>query len=206
MRALNFLFLSMAFLFLLGCSPVKTTVSNQYQLSKFSGKQYTSNRSHVSLLVTAPDAVAGYQTEQMLYIKTPFKVEAFANNAWTNPPADMLYPLMTQSLLISGYFYAVASSPYGDGSDYRLDTQLLRLHQNFLKKPSEIEFTVKLVLTRVKDSKVIASRLINEHIPCLTDTPFGGVLAANKATEQFTAAVTNFVILHVKQAKNVAKQ
>lgn len=200
MRVFNLLFLGMGFLFIIGCSPVKTTVTNQYQLSNYSAKQFASSPRHTTLLITAPESVAGYQTEEMLYIKKPFKVESFANNAWTNPPADMLYPLMTESLQRSGYFYAVASSPYSEAADYRLDTQLLRLQQNFLKKPSEIEFAVKVVLTRVKDNQVMASKLISQHIPCSMDTPYGGVLAANKAAQQFTAVVTEFVLFHVKHS------
>lgn len=200
MRMTTVLFLSLSLLLQMGCSPVKTIVRNQYQLSAFSAKHFSTKPRHATLLVTPPDAVAGYQTEQMLYIKTPFKVEGFANNAWTNPPADMMYPLIVQSLQHSGYFYAVASSPYSDPGDYRLDTQLLRLQQNFLRKPSVLELSAKVVLTRVTDNRVMASRIISLQLPCPTGTPYGGVLAANQAMQQFTAATTDFVM------KGVAKK
>lgn len=199
MRRLTILFVSMGIAFLVGCSPVKLPVTNEYQLSSFSTKQFVAKPQPVTLLVTAPDAVAGYQTEEMLYVKKPFQLEAFAKNSWTNPPADMLYPLLVQSLQRSGYFYAVASSPYNAVADYRLDTQLLALEQNFLRKPSFIQFTAKVVLTRTSDSKVIASRIINQKIPCPTDTPYGGVIAANKASDLFTATVANFAISHIKR-------
>lgn len=197
MRILKIFFLSMGFLSLLGCA-VKAKVSNEYQLSKYSAKQYAAKSEHITLLITAPDAVAGYQTDEMLYTNKPFKVESFAKNAWTSPPAEMLYPLMTQSLERSGYFHAVATSAYSEAADYRLDTQLLSLQQNFLKKPSTLEFAVKIVLTNVNDNKVLASRIISQQIPCPMDTPYGGVLAANKATEHFTATTTNFVLSHIK--------
>lgn len=186
-------------LMLCSCSPVKTVVDNEYQLSLFSAKYHGTKSGVATLLVTTPDAIAGYDTEEMLYIKKPFKVEAFAKNAWLSPPANMLYPLITQSLQRSGAFYAVATSPYGEATDYRLDSQLIRLQQNFLKKPSEIDLVVKVVLTDVALNKVIGSTIVSQHVPCPAESPYGGVIAANKATEQLTGNITQFVLKHIKQ-------
>lgn len=195
MRTLSILIVILG---LIGCSPVKTPVTNEYQLTAFSTRQWTSKPHHVSILVTAPEAVAGFQTEEMLYINKPYKLESFVKNAWTAPPADMLFPLLIQSLQRTGYFYAVTSSPYSEEANYRLDTQLLSLAQNFLKKPSVLEFSVKVVLTRTNDNKVIGSQIISQQVVCLSDTPYGGVMAANKASIEFTARVADFVISRIK--------
>ena len=199
MRVLSILFLSTGIVSLLGCAAVKVPVTSDYQLSAYSAKQYASKPRSITLLVSAPEAVPGFQTEQMLYVDKPFQIEAFAKNAWSSPPADMMYPLLVRSMQQTGYFYAVASSPYSTQADYRLDTQLLSLEQNFLKKPSVLEFSVKIVLTRVDNSKMVASQIINLNIPCSADTPYGGVVAANKATQQFTAKAAHFVIAHIKR-------
>ncbi|CAM2967517.1 ABC-type transport auxiliary lipoprotein family protein [Legionella worsleiensis] len=193
-------------LVLMSCSPVKTPVTNEYQLSSFSSRQWVAKPHHLSILVTAPEAVAGFQTEEMMYIKKPYQLEAFVKNAWASPPADMLFPLLVQSLQRTGYFYAVTSSPYSEQADYRLDTQLLTLDQNFLKKPSILEFDVKVVLTRTADNKVIGSQIISQHIPCQADTPYAGVVAANKASLQFTARAVAFVISHIKNDSGIAKK
>lgn len=195
-------FIVVLFLFvqclLLGCSPIKVPVTNQYKLSAFSTKQLANHYVKKSILVTLPEAVAGYQTEQMLYVKKPFELNPFANNAWVDPPANMLFPLILQSLQRSNYFYAVASSPSSDQTDYRLDTQLIELQQSFLKKPSIINLVVKIVLNKNADNRVIASRLISIETRCPAETPYGGVLAANRAAENFTAELTEFVIKHVQ--------
>jgi cholesterol transport system auxiliary component len=183
-------------LVLVGCSPVKTPVTNEYQLSSYSTKQFVSKPKTITLLVTAPEAVSGYQTVEMRYINKPFQLESFTKNAWTSPPADMLYPLLVQSLQRTGYFHAVASTPTA-GADYRLDTQLLTLDQNFLKKPSVLEFSVKIVLIHIDDNKVVASRIISQQIACPMETPYGGVIAANQASQQFTGAAAEFVISHL---------
>lgn len=184
---------------LMACSPIKVPVSNQYILGAYSDKHLANQLTKQSILITTPEAVGGYQTEQMLYIKKPFELSPFANNAWADTPANMLFPLIVQSLQRSGYFYAVASSLNAEKTTYRLDTQLIELKQNFLKKPSVIDLVVKVVLTHVKDNRVIASRLFSQHLSCPMDTPYGGVIAANRATTNFTAELTDFVVSQVSQ-------
>lgn len=183
---------------LVSCSPVKTVITNQYNLESFSSTKLASQWTPQSILITAPEAVAGYQTDQMVYIKERFKLSAFAHSAWISPPADMLYPLILQSVQQAGYFYTVASSPFSEGTDYRLDTQLIKLQQNFLTKPSEVELVVKVVLSHVTTNRVVASRIMSQRSRCPVDNPYGGVIAANLATRQFTAELSQFIIAHVK--------
>lgn len=193
--------LSLFVLGLTACSAVKVPVTHQYQLTNFSGKVWSNHHSGKSILVTLPDAVAGYQTEQMVYVNKPYQLSAFAKNAWTAPPAEMLYPLIVQSLQRTNYFYAVASSPYAQVTNYRLDTQLLRLEQNFLRNPSVLELAAKVVLTRVSDNSVIGSRVISVTVPCPKNSPEGGVYAANQATIRLTSGITDFVISRLRKAR-----
>lgn len=179
---------------LAACSPVKTADNNQFRLIAYSDRQVSKFQSQLTLQVTSPEAVAGYQTSQMLYTKKPFQVEAFAKNSWTNAPADMLYPLIVESLQKTHYFHAVKSSAFAGDADYRLDTLVLYLHQNFLKKPSVIELSAKVTLTNIRTNTPVASKIISLSIPCPSDSPYGGVIAANRASYQFTSEVTDFVL------------
>lgn len=190
------LFISL--LMLSSCSPIKTSVTHQYTLDIPSHKQTTHKHLPYTLLISKPEAMAGYQTEQMLYVKTPFMLQPFSKNAWVSPPADMLYPVLVEHFQSSHAFRAITSSPYADKTDYRLDTQLLTFNQNFLNKPSILKFTAKIALTRVSDNHVIASRLIIKNVPCSQNTPLGGVIAANQASEVFTKDALKFVIRHVE--------
>jgi cholesterol transport system auxiliary component len=179
---------------LTACTPIKTPDSNQYKLEAFNTQKLSSKKSSLSILISQPEAMAGYQTEQMLYIEKPYEITAFLHNTWISPPANMLYPLIIQSLQKTGYFYAVASGPYVEKADYRLDTQVIALQQNFLPKPSVIELVVKVVLTHIEDNRIVSSRVINESVKCPLQTPYGGVIAANRATQAFTAALSKFVV------------
>ncbi len=180
------------------CSPIKIPESNQYKLDAFSSQKLIKNKTNTSILISQPEAMAGNQTEQMHYIKKPYELSSFVHNAWISSPANMLYPLIIQSLQKTGYFFAVASGPYVDKADYRLDTQVIALQQNFLVKPSATELVVKAMVTHIDDNRVIASRVISQRIPCPTDTPYGGVIAANKAVQALTANLSLFVINAVK--------
>lgn len=182
-----------------GCSPVKAPVTHQYMLDIPVHKKTTHKRLNYTLLVSKPDAMAGYQTEQMLYVKTPFTLEPFAKNAWVSPPAAMLYPVLVQHIQDSHVFRAITSSPFADKTDYRLDTQLLTLNQNFLNKQSTLNFTAKIAITRVSDNHVLASRLIIKRIPCSSNTPLGGVIAANQASSAFAEDTLVFAIKQIQR-------
>lgn len=184
---------------LTACSPIQPDVSNQYRLESYSAKKMNTKATRLSLLVSQPDAMAGYQTEQMLYTDKPFELSHFAHNAWSSSPANMLYPLMVQSLQKTHVFFAVASGPDADKADYRLDTQLIELQQNFLTKPSAIELTVNVVLTHIQDNRMVSSRIIKERINCPENTPYGGVIAANQAAYAFTDQLVHFVVTQVRQ-------
>lgn len=192
--------LSCAFFSLLtACSPIKTAVSDQYKLEEFSTKKMAGKKTSYSLLISQPDAMPGYQTEQMLYTNKPFELSAFAHSAWISSPANMLYPLIIQSLQHGHYFFAVASGPDADKADYRLDTQVISFQQNFLTTPSTLELVVQVVLNHIDDNRVVSSRTFTQRVTCPQDTPYGGVVAANQAAREFTSALTDFVIKQVQR-------
>ncbi|HBI21654.1 MAG TPA: hypothetical protein DDY37_03565 [Legionella sp.] len=153
----------------------------------------------LSLLVSQPDATAGYQTEQMLYTDKAFELSHFAHSSWVSSPANMLYPLIVQSLQQTHFFFAVASGPDVDKTDYRLDTQLIELKQDFLTKPSMVKLTANAVLTHIPDNRIVASHIIQQQVSCPEDTPYGGVIAANRAAFSFTAQLAHFVVKQVQQ-------
>ncbi len=183
------------------CGPIKKPINHQYTLTLERHKAHSHARTHSTLLITKPEAMAGYRTEQMLYVKQPFAREPFAKNAWSNPPADMLYPLLVQRFQDSHAFRAITSSPYADKADYRLDTQLIDLYQDFLPKQSIMRLLAKVTLTRVSDNHIVASHLIAQNIPCPANTPHGGVISANRAASLFVEKVLDFVAKEVQLDK-----
>lgn len=185
--------LSLSFMLLTACTPVKTLTTHQYKLESYD-RAASHKRLPYSLLISQPEAMVGYQTEQMMYIQKPYQLSAFSENAWVGPPANMLFPLLVQSFQASHAFKAIASSPFADKVDYRLDTQILAMEQNFLTKPSTYVMTIKAVLTKVSNNQTLSSKVFTIRKRCSQDTPYGGVLAANQATITLTQRIREFVI------------
>lgn len=183
---------------LTACSPIVPEVNNKYKLTAFSHEQIAAKRSDITIFVAETQAMPGYQTEQMLYTDKLYQISSFVKNSWISPPSGMLTPLLAQSLQHSNYFFAVASGPDADKTDYRLDTQIIELQQNFLTKPSQIEFVIQAALTHVDDSRLIASQTFVLHTPCASNNPYGGVVAANNTIQKFTSELTKYVVYHVK--------
>lgn len=194
-----------ASLFLLtACSAIKSPVTNRYKLTSYSSSR-ADHTSSSTLLITPTTALDGYETNQMRYSAQPFTVSSYTKNNWISPPANMLYALLIQSLQSSHYFSAVGSGAYFSKTTYRLDTQLLELQQNFIKKPSVLALKVKAVLTQVDNNQIIASKTFNQEITCPQETPYGGVIAANQATLKLTKDVTHFVMSRVAKTTNSGK-
>ncbi len=179
------------------CSSIKLPVTEQYQLTQFSHKVYQNPHGSKSLFVSPPEALRGYDSTKMHYSTQPYEVKNFAHHAWLGAPAQMIHPLLTQSLQQSGYFKAVTAGIYSDKTDYRLDSQLLMLQQNFIKRPSTLFLVIKVVLNDAKNHTVVASKIFQYRIPCNMDTPYGGVLAANKAVRLFTEDTVKFISLNI---------
>lgn len=189
------------FLFILlcsGCSSVKPNIINHYSLTQYSAKKIYQKKSEHTLLVSIPEAVAGFQSEQMKYTIKPFALSSFTKNSWSNPPASMIYPLLIQSLQKSGYFEAVGSGAFVNKGEFRLDTQLIELKQDFTCHPSMLKLKMKAMIVKVSENYLQSARIFEIQVPCPQNTPYGGVIAANKATSILTQKITSYVI-HIIQ-------
>ena len=83
-------------------------------------------------------AAPGYDSRHMLYQRQPPALEAFAFHEWVAPPAQMLTPLLVRAVQASGAFAVVLSAPTAAAGGWRLETQLLWLHQDFTRRPSQL--------------------------------------------------------------------
>lgn len=184
---------------LMACVPVISENNNRYQLTEAGKLAPKKDHKDVSILIMQPVALDGYDTEQMLYVDKPYQVNSFANNSWMSPPSTMLLPLFIRSIESSHYFLAVASDLNTSKTEYRLESVLIRLQQNFLMKPSHLQLVMQVMLIHSIDSRVVAADTIYESIPCPKDNPLGGVVAANQATRKLTSRVAHFVLEQVRQ-------
>ena len=168
---------------LLSKQPLQTTY---YSLERAQSKPQTepplnNNNRLPTLIINTPKAAAGFDTQRMMYTRAPHQLEYFARNEWIDTPAQMLRPLMISAIEKTGAFNAVLAKQSVVASDLRLESEVIKLVQDFTTKPSHVQFTLRVSMIDSATHQVIAIREFNERINANIDNPIGGVLAANVA-------------------------
>lgn len=145
-----------------------------------------------SLTVELPRAAPGYDSRRMLYQRRPQQLEAFAFNEWVEPPAQMLAPMLVRALQGSGAFGAVLQAPSAVTTGWRLETELVRLHQDFGQRPSQVQLGLRAVLLNNRTREALAWREFNISVNATGEDPVAGAAAAQEAAMQMAAAVAAF--------------
>jgi cholesterol transport system auxiliary component len=146
------------------------------------------------LEVGVPRAAPGFDTAALLYVQKPFVLDAFATHRWVDAPARMIGPPLTHALEQTGYFRAVVPAPTGVPADLRLDTELVRLQQNFMTRPSRVELSLRFRLLDLRGRRVVAARVVDVDVAAASDDPDGGVVAANTALARALAQAAAFAV------------
>ena len=137
-----------------------------------------------TLIISLPNAAAGFNTQRMMYTRAPHQLEYFSRNEWIDTPAKMLQPLMISAIEKTGAFHVVLAKQNVTANDLRLESEVIKLVQDFSTKPSHVQFTLRATLIDNATNKVIATREFNERVNAISDNPIGGVVAANLAVNQ----------------------
>lgn len=151
-------------------------------------------RSSLVLEIAAPRAWPGFDTSRIAYVDRPYAVEYFARSEWADAPARMLGPLLARALDDSGGFRAVVQAPTSVHADLRVETELVRLQQDFTTKPSRADLALRVQLVDVKARRVIATLVVEESEPAARDDAYGGVSATNVALGRALDRVVGFVV------------
>ena len=145
-----------------------------------------------ALVVNPPRAAAGFDSQRILYVREPYQLEYFAHSEWVDPPARMLAPLIVAAAENSGTFRSVMLAPTAAAGDLRLDTEIVRLQQDFATQPSRVHFTLRAHLVDNATRRVLAWRLFDASVAAATDDPYGGVVAANRAVQTVLEQLAGF--------------
>lgn len=182
-------------LVLTGCA-VKMPVVSTYVLSTPTAITTSSpTKTNQVLLVSAMTADSAYKTDRMIYVYPPADLHEYTRHAWAAPPAQMLLPIIIARLEAKNYFRAVVTPPFYGKSDYRLDTRLVVLQQEFVQSTSQVRCIVQAVLINNTTSRVIASRRF-QAIVGAGNNPESGVAAANQAAQQISNQISQFTVSH----------
>jgi cholesterol transport system auxiliary component len=146
------------------------------------------------LQVDAVTVAPGYRTSKMAYLRKPHQLEYFTRNQWVDDPNKLLQQPIIDVLQKSHAYRQVVSDKMVIKADYRLLCQLLQLHQNYLRQPSQVELVMQATLIDNNNQQVIDSRQFHIQQETPFDTPYGGVLATNQAVKKLQQQLVDFVV------------
>jgi len=146
------------------------------------------------LAVSMPRARPGFDSPQMVYLRQPHELNYFAVNRWADTPARMLDSLIVQTLEQSMSFRAVVHATSMVPANVRLDTELIRLQQDFSTQPSKVQLTLRAQLIDVTDKRVLAVKVFDDTENAASDDAYGGVVAANQMLKRVLNQLADFCV------------
>jgi cholesterol transport system auxiliary component len=179
-----------------GCSVLpkpEPVAMDQYVLEYMPGQSAVAAADDIPVLVvTTPRAHGGYDTHRIAYMKQEFGLRYYTRSRWADTPARMLAPLMAEAMNASGHFRALYASPGRVSAGLRLDTELIRFHQDFTVQPDVLHLTIRAQLVDLEQQQVLATQLFDIREPAESADAYGGVQAANRAVQVLLGQLTEF--------------
>ena len=149
-------------------------------------------QSGATLVVSPPRAWPGFETARMVYVKQPYGLEYFARSRWADAPARMLAPLLARALEQSGAFAAVVRNPGAVAGALHLDTELVRMQQEFEGERSRVRVTLRAQLIDTRERRVIGALEFDEVEAAAAGNAYAGVAALNRALERMLPRLAEF--------------
>ncbi len=146
-----------------------------------------------TLVISPVRAASGFDSQRIIYMREPHKLEYFAHSEWIDTPARMLGPLLVASITQTGTFKAVVMTPGSASGELRLDTEIVRLQHDFRTRPSRVQFTLRAYLVDEKTRRVLTWREFDGEAVATSDDPYAGVVAANRVVQTVLLEVSQFL-------------
>ncbi|NIR31380.1 MAG: hypothetical protein GWN84_19130 [Gammaproteobacteria bacterium] len=146
------------------------------------------------LLVTTPQAHAGYASPQMAYTLRPYELSFYSRNEWLDAPSRMLRPILVSVLEQTGHFGAVVTETNAALAQYRLDTEIVRLVHELRSSPHQGRVVLRVQLTDLARRRVLGTRTVSTEEATPENTPYGAVVAINRALARAVDALAAFCV------------
>ncbi len=146
-----------------------------------------------TLLVLRPEVSAAYNTTRMAYSVKPYQLAYYRDNQWAATPAQMIQPLLVQTLQQTGMFRAIMSPPESGHPNYALRTEIMELVQDYAAGPPVLKLALHVELLNAS-GQAVADREISKQEPMRDSTSYAGVNAANDALANALREAAQFVM------------
>lgn len=179
-----------------GCallSPVSTDTSKSV-LDSIPNAVPSEDTHEATLLVLVPETAPVYATTQMAYSTQTHQIAYFSRNEWAATPAQMIQPLIVETLRDTHCFREILSPPDFGRHTLALRTQILELKQDFTLEPAMLRLAMRAYVYREATNEVVATRELSVQEPMAERNPYAGVVAANNAMATLLRELAKFVV------------
>jgi len=175
-------------------SPVQIESQNEYLIDSVPHTVVKKKTRGISILVAQPEASTIYNTTAMAYTEKPYQISYFAKNRWAATPSQMLQPLMVETLQKTHYFRSVGGTGALGAYNYVLQTEILEFNQAFFAGRSVVNVKLRAQLIKTTTNRVIATHEFTVVETAPQRTPYGGVVAANRAVSNILAQMAAWCV------------
>lgn len=201
MKTLTNLLLTWMFLFLTACSfmsPVKVGPDSGYVINSVPHPAVHGGGHVNALLVMTPDTNPVFNSTRIAFTVKPYQITYYSGSRWIQTPAEMLTPLLTQTLQQTSHFTNVITPPFSAHYDYALRTNIKTLLIDYTRRPAVLEMTLQEQLLSMQSGHIVASRTFSTSVPLPVRSPYGAAIAANRATERLLAEIASWCAHHAR--------
>ncbi len=149
-----------------------------------------------TLLVTAPKAAPGFDSNRIAYTREPPKLDYYQDSVWSDAPAKMLLPILVRAFEATGAFKAVVSPPAPGLANLRVDVDVIRLQQEFMSRPSRVRLLTRIKVVDLKSGHVLGTRVFEATEPAPSEDASGAARAANAAVQKVLSQMVPFALRH----------
>jgi cholesterol transport system auxiliary component len=175
-------------------SPVKSPIITEYLINTTPKPVHKANKEKITLLVSLPEAKGPNNSTKMYYTLHPHQLDSFSVNAWAQSPAQMLYPLIVQTLDQTKHFHAIVTPPFSGDYHYYISTQLIEFQQDFTRRPAIFKLKLRAQIINMKTREVVSARVFSIYEPIRFTSPESGVRSANIAVRKMLNQLAQFVV------------
>jgi cholesterol transport system auxiliary component len=147
-----------------------------------------------TLLVTAPKAAPGFDSNRIAYTKEPPKLDYYNNHVWSDTPAKMLLPILVRAFESTGRVQGRDRAAGAGAGQLRVDVDVIRLQQEFMTQPSRVRLTARIKVVDMKSGHVLATQVFEAVEPAPSEDAGGAARAANAAVQKVLSQMVSFTL------------
>lgn len=170
---------------LAGCVSFQDVPPREYyvldDLAKASASKPAATAGRV-LLVSPASASPFYDTQNMVFSRSPDQRAYYQFAGWTERPGRRLNELLIRRLEARGSFKSVAATTAGIKGDLVLSTRLEEFYHDTRAKPGSVRIEVSAELVDYASRTIVAQRRFAQSVPAAGENAPAAVAAFNRAS------------------------